>query len=130
MTRNIFIILALVLGIFVLEYFSSLAPQSSPPRAQTSSTQTGSYISQTDGASQISDAVRAKVTQIMKDADVQRTLTRIDHTDPKYHQDNAIFTNREHILQVQTDRSYYREWTVETPGSRDRGSRRIIVGKR
>jgi guanyl-specific ribonuclease Sa len=130
MTRNILIIIALFLGIFVLEYFSSLAPQASAPRAQTGSTQTGSHIVETGGVSQISDTVRAKVTQILKDADVQRTLTRIDHTDPKYHQDNAIFTNREHILQVQTDRSYYREWTVETPESRDRGPRRIIVGKR
>ena len=41
--------------------------------------------------------------------------------------DNQTFDNRERLLPGQT-RGYYREFTVITPGSADRGARRIIVG--
>lgn len=41
--------------------------------------------------------------------------------------DNQTFTNRERLLPAQT-RGYYREFTVVTPGSADRGPRRIITG--
>lgn len=41
--------------------------------------------------------------------------------------DNQTFTNREGLL-PQRARGYYREFTVETPGSDDRGARRIITG--
>jgi ribonuclease T1 len=53
----------------------------------------------------------------------------IDQSGPfRYRQDGATFENREGLL---PDRStgYYREYTVETPGSDDRGSRRIVVGQ-
>jgi guanyl-specific ribonuclease Sa len=55
-------------------------------------------------------------------------LQRIAHGGPYAHrQDGATFQNREHRLPPQP-RGYYREYTVETPGSRDRGARRIIAG--
>ena len=44
-----------------------------------------------------------------------------------YARDGAVFANREGRLPRQP-RGYYREYTVKTPGARDRGSRRIIVG--
>ena len=44
-----------------------------------------------------------------------------------YRQDGGVFQNREGLLPRQP-RGYYREFTVETPGSRDRGARRIISG--
>lgn len=44
-----------------------------------------------------------------------------------YHQDGAVFGNREHLL-PERPRGYYHEYTVETPGSRDRGARRIVTG--
>lgn len=44
-----------------------------------------------------------------------------------HRQDGAVFQNREHLLPTQP-RGYYREYTVETPGSPDRGARRIIAG--
>ncbi|MFS8063939.1 MAG: ribonuclease domain-containing protein [Luteimonas sp.] len=56
------------------------------------------------------------------------TLQRIARGGPFEHrQDGATFQNRERRLPPQA-RGYYREYTVETPGSRDRGARRIIVG--
>jgi ribonuclease T1 len=41
--------------------------------------------------------------------------------------DGTVFGNRERFLPAQT-RGYYREYTVATPGSRDRGARRIVCG--
>ena len=41
--------------------------------------------------------------------------------------DGTVFGNRERILPRQ-QRGYYREYTVRTPGSRDRGARRIVCG--
>jgi ribonuclease T1 len=41
--------------------------------------------------------------------------------------DNQTFSNREGLLPRES-RSYYKEFTVITPGSSDRGARRIITG--
>lgn len=41
--------------------------------------------------------------------------------------DNQVFANREGLLPTHP-RGYYREFTVITPGSPDRGPRRIITG--
>lgn len=46
-----------------------------------------------------------------------------------YRQDDGVFGNRERRL-PQQPRGYYREYTVDTPGSRDRGARRIVAGGR
>ncbi|MDQ5898229.1 MAG: hypothetical protein RLZZ592_1800 [Pseudomonadota bacterium] len=43
--------------------------------------------------------------------------------------DGIVFANRERLLPRET-RGYYREYTVPTPGSRDRGARRIVCGGR
>jgi len=44
-----------------------------------------------------------------------------------YERDGVVFGNREHLLPAQS-RGYYHEYTVRTPGARDRGARRIICG--
>ena len=44
-----------------------------------------------------------------------------------YSKDGSVFGNRERQL-PREKRGYYREYTVKTPGSRDRGARRIICG--
>jgi len=44
-----------------------------------------------------------------------------------YAKDGVVFGNRERIL-PREKRGYYREYTVKTPGSRDRGARRIVCG--
>lgn len=45
-----------------------------------------------------------------------------------YRQDGGIFQNRERLLPRKAN-GYYHEYTVETPGSDDRGARRIITGE-
>ncbi len=44
-----------------------------------------------------------------------------------YEKDGSVFGNRERLLPA-ARRGYYREYTVTTPGSRDRGARRIVCG--
>jgi len=44
-----------------------------------------------------------------------------------HEKDGVVFGNRERLLPVHK-RGYYREYTVKTPGSRDRGARRIVCG--
>ncbi len=44
-----------------------------------------------------------------------------------YPKDGVVFGNRERLLPSQR-RGYYREYTVKTPGSRNRGARRIVCG--
>jgi len=44
-----------------------------------------------------------------------------------YSKDGTVFGNRERLLPIEK-RGYYREYTVKTPGSRDRGARRIVCG--
>jgi ribonuclease T1 len=61
-------------------------------------------------------------------AEAIETLQRIDAGGPFDHrQDGAVFQNRERRL-PQQPRGYYHEYTVETPGSDDRGARRIVSG--
>lgn len=58
----------------------------------------------------------------------QRTYEAIFKGGPFQHEkDGIVFGNRERLL-PQERRGHYREYTVETPGSRDRGARRIVCG--
>jgi ribonuclease T1 len=45
-----------------------------------------------------------------------------------YKRDGVVFHNFERRLPVR-ERGYYREYTVPTPGIRDRGARRIVAGR-
>ncbi|MFI6943763.1 ribonuclease domain-containing protein [Streptomyces sp. NPDC050418] len=57
------------------------------------------------------------------------TLDLIDAGGPyPYPQDGTVFQNREGLLPQQSS-GYYHEYTVETPGSPDRGARRIVTGE-
>jgi ribonuclease T1 len=44
-----------------------------------------------------------------------------------FEKDGSVFGNRERKLPA-ARRGYWREYTVKTPGSRDRGARRIVCG--
>ena len=44
-----------------------------------------------------------------------------------YDKDGSVFGNRERQLPIEK-RGFYREYTVKTPGSSDRGARRIVCG--
>lgn len=61
-------------------------------------------------------------------SEARHTLALIKQGGPfPYAKDGAVFGNFERRLPFRP-RGYYREYTVKTPGSRDRGPRRIIAG--
>ncbi|GAA0447303.1 ribonuclease domain-containing protein [Streptomyces sp. NPDC046215] len=46
-----------------------------------------------------------------------------------YPKDGTVFSNREGVLPANSS-GYYHEYTVKTPGSPDRGARRIVTGQK
>lgn len=61
-------------------------------------------------------------------AEARDTVALILRGGPFVHrQDGSVFGNREGRLPRQP-RGWYHEYTVETPGSHDRGARRIVTG--
>ena len=62
-------------------------------------------------------------------SEARQTLALIEKDGPfPYSRDGAVFGNREGLL-PKRERGYYREYTVKTPGARDRGARRIVAGR-
>ncbi|MFJ9817043.1 ribonuclease domain-containing protein [Streptomyces sp. NPDC101151] len=62
-------------------------------------------------------------------AEARQTLALIDRGGPfPYARDGVVFGNFEGLL-PRHGRGYYHEFTVRTPGSRDRGARRIVTGQ-
>jgi ribonuclease T1 len=61
--------------------------------------------------------------------EVRQTLTLIKQGGPfPYERDGIVFQNRENRLPPKP-RGYYHEYTVPTPGARNRGARRIVAGQ-
>jgi ribonuclease T1 len=61
--------------------------------------------------------------------EARRTLELIRKGGPfPYDRDGVEFRNFEKRLPLQS-RGYYREYTVRTPGAKNRGARRIVAGK-
>ncbi|MGW6014469.1 ribonuclease domain-containing protein [Streptomyces sp. NPDC055210] len=62
-------------------------------------------------------------------AEARRTLALIDAGGPyPYAKDGSVFGNFEREL-PRHERGHYHEFTVRTPGERDRGARRIVTGR-
>lgn len=60
--------------------------------------------------------------------EARTTLRLIDQGGPfPYRRDGVVFGNYERLLPPRP-RGYYHEYTVTTPGARNRGARRIIAG--
>jgi ribonuclease T1 len=61
--------------------------------------------------------------------EARQTIALIKKGGPyPYRKDGALFGNFERRLPLH-ERGYYREFTVPSPGARNRGARRIIQGK-
>jgi len=84
------------------------------------------------GAVQARDmpAVSATVALAQLPPEAQETERLVHRGGPfPYSKDGSTFGNRERVLPARA-RGFYREYTVKTPGSRDRGARRIVCGGR
>ncbi|MET8622896.1 ribonuclease [Kitasatospora sp. NPDC004669] len=89
------------------------APKPSPPSG-------GSWVP--------ADPALADVCRTKLPSQAQDTLTLIAKNGPyPYNRDGIVFENRESRLPKKAD-GYYHEFTVLTPGSNDRGTRRVVTG--
>jgi len=62
-------------------------------------------------------------------AEARATIEQIRTGGPfPYRRDGVVFGNFEERLPIKA-RGFYREYTVRTPGAKDRGARRIVAGK-
>jgi ribonuclease T1 len=68
------------------------------------------------------------LAELPQEARATRELIRSGGPFP-YLKDGGVFGNREQLLTARP-RGYYREYTVQTFGSADRGARRIVCGGR
>lgn len=72
--------------------------------------------------------LKAPVALVVLPPEAQQTHRAIHRGGPfRYEKDGTVFGNRERILPRKA-RGFYREYTVRTPGARDRGARRIVCG--
>jgi len=69
------------------------------------------------------------LAQLPPEAQHTEQLIRAGGPFPYPRKDGSVFGNRERLL-APKPRGYYREYTVRTPASRDRGARRIVCGGR
>ena len=114
--KTVRIVAAVVIAMLVITLAASLfgcAPEQKP--------------SSTPSVDPVSGLRFVAVSELPKEA--QDTLKLIDKGGPyPYSRDGVVFGNREKILPKQSNGSYH-EYTVKTPGERDRGARRIVTGK-
>ncbi len=79
----------------------------------------------------VTDAVQAqpasiRLTELPRQGRETYELIRKGGPFP-FDKDGTVFGNRERLL-PQAPRGYWLEYTVKTPGSKDRGARRIVCG--
>jgi ribonuclease T1 len=75
------------------------------------------------------DSVISEVALSTLPAEAKETLRRIKQGGPfSSPRDGVVFGNYEKRL-PKAQRGYYHEYTVKTPGARNRGARRIVCGK-
>jgi ribonuclease T1 len=72
------------------------------------------------------DVGSVRLSELPREAQITDRLIRSDGPFP-YQKDGTTFGNRERLLPLKP-RGHYREYTVPTPKSRDRGARRIVCG--
>ncbi|MFG2193507.1 ribonuclease domain-containing protein [Streptomyces sp. NPDC048639] len=85
-------------------------------------------VQRTQVVQQVADVGDICESKLPKEAN--ETLDLIEKGGPyPYPEDDGVFSNREGVLPDQKS-GYYHEYTVETPGSPDRGARRIVTGEK
>jgi ribonuclease T1 len=86
------------------------------------------YSGSPEGGDRDPESGLAYVVEADLPPEAGETLGLIDSGGPFPHdRDGVVFENRERILPAER-RGYYHEYTVPTPGSDDRGARRIVTG--
>jgi ribonuclease T1 len=112
--RPLLALIALVLALAVGYAIKAAQSDDSSPKHSTTST--------------VAPSAPAPLSSLPTQVSQTLALIERDGPFPYPRNDGAVFHNNEHVLPSEPD-GYYREYTVPTPGSTDRGARRIIVGK-
>lgn len=131
------LVLSVLLPLVIATGTSACANSSGSPTAGLTSASAGTERTRTPGASPTTppppgsptapEIPEVPASELPEEG--RQTLRLIEQGGPfPFRQDGTIFQNREGRLPSEP-RAYYREYTVPTPGSRDRGARRIIAGK-
>ncbi|WP_435186405.1 ribonuclease domain-containing protein [Streptomyces sp. bgisy126] len=116
------VLLALVLAVLLGGFLAGCSPATggagtaAPTRTATAAPPTGASGLPTVRAADLPPEAR-------------RTLDLVARGGPyPYARDGAVFSNFEKVL-PRRERGYYHEYTVRTPGERDRGARRLVTGR-
>jgi ribonuclease T1 len=124
--RVLAVLLAVVLGALLTACGSSVPKGSATYGPGAGVAATPSDAAQLAPDSPVSGLRTMLVSQLPKEGIDALRLIASDGPYP-YPKDGATFSNREGLL-PQHKSGWYREFTVITPGSSDRGARRIIAG--
>ncbi|MDO9454742.1 ribonuclease domain-containing protein [Nocardioides sp.] len=131
------LVLAVVIGVWLLNGrdpgtgtdpgtsggFTSEPTQTVPPTADATPSVASADLPETDP-----DSGLPVVALAVLPVEAADTVDLIDSDGPfPYDEDGSTFGNFEGIL-PDHERGYYAEYTVDTPGSGDRGARRIVAG--
>ncbi|NML53626.1 guanine-specific ribonuclease N1 and T1 [Streptomyces sp. R302] len=113
-------------GLAVLAGLTLLLTGCSSGTATPTATAAPSRTAATVASAPVSDLPTVRESELPPEA--RRTLALIRAGGPfPYGKDGSVFSNFERILPPRK-RGYYHEYTVRTPGERDRGARRIVTG--
>lgn len=108
-SRHLFLGIFFIIFAIIASFFQNNFPNFSGGNSESVQLQTENYIDT------LQAETREKVLKILDDAEVKKTLDRIQKDEGFYNKDGAVFMNREKLLPVKSDKSYYSEWTVKTP---------------
>jgi ribonuclease T1 len=115
--------LAAVLAALFLALTATTSSYAAPPAATQYAVRTGS-----GSAAPALAAALPSCTLSSLPSEARTTWNLIRSGGPfPYSQDGSVFQNREGLLPPKSS-GYYHEYTVKTPGSSDRGARRLIGG--
>jgi ribonuclease T1 len=124
--KTIFVLLLVLSAVFTLTQFTGCSDTSSDSKPSISGP---SYSTQTPSSTQVITSQKSDVISIHDlSPEGKATLQLIKSGGHfRYQKDGSVFNNFEGLL-PQKPPGYYHEYTVDTPGSTDRGARRIVTG--
>jgi ribonuclease T1 len=121
-----YLVAVLIVIYFIYILFGNGGSDPSNDRASPSAGQ-NSAASEYQQSQATSNSKEISLRDVPREA--RDTLQLIKQGGPfPYKQDDTVFSNREGLLPAKSS-GYYHEYTVVTPGSPDRGARRIVAGK-
>jgi ribonuclease T1 len=121
------LIALVVVGWFVKDNVSSEMPVARNPIGSASLTAPPTVVSVSNVPGVKSGLDVKALSSLPAEAGATWKLIESNGPFPHPRNDGVTFQNREKRL-PQKDSGYYKEYTVPTPGSRDRGARRLVTG--